>query len=213
MEKLEVVEGIGAALRDQNVSTDIISPSPLYLKPRSAYGPGLFGPWRYDPDGQENPDFVLNNDPFRDARILVAGENFGCGSSRQIAVWCLQDFGFRAVLAPSFADIFSENAFKSGLLVATLPEDDILSLQDELDGRRNGARMTIDLGQNCVTAPSGREIPFEIDSFRRNAYLNGLTELDMILDQQVEITRFQDRLREARPWVWPHDQTEGQLAR
>lgn len=208
MRKVRRVEGVGAALREVNVSTDIISPSPLYLETREAYGPGLFGPWRYDANGIENPHFVLNRQPFRQASILIAGHNFGCGSSRQIAVWCLQDFGMRCVLSSAFADIFSENAFKSGLLVVELSPGEIAAIQDEVEGEVNGAHMAVDLEANEVTTPSGRRIAFTIDPFRREAYLDGLSELDMILAREAEIARFQKQQRDAAPWIVPRENRE-----
>jgi 3-isopropylmalate/(R)-2-methylmalate dehydratase small subunit len=208
MQKIARIQGIAAPLMAENISTDIISPSELYLKPRKAYGPGLFGPWRYRDDGSENHDFVLVRERFRNASILVTGRNFGCGSSRQIAVWCLQDYGVRCVIAPSFGDIFSENAFKSGLLVVELPAAEVGAIAAELEAEDNPAELCVDLSENTVTTAAGRVIGFEIDAFRRAAYLEGLDEIDMILRQEAAIAGFQKRLFHDRPWVVPDESSD-----
>lgn len=202
MDKIALIDGIAAPLLVDNVSTDIISPSELYLKPRSAYAAGLLGPWRYNADGADNPEFVLNRPRFAGASILVAGSNFGCGSSRQLAVWCLQDSGFRCVIAPSLGDIFSENSFKSGLLVVELPLAEVEAIAAELETATTPS-MQVDLLNNRIVTPTGRVISFQIDPFRRKAYLEGLDELDMILREDKAIDAFQQRQRAVHAWVVP----------
>jgi 3-isopropylmalate/(R)-2-methylmalate dehydratase small subunit len=200
MKPISRLKGIAAVLPEDNVSTDIISPSELYLKPRSAYGPGLFSPWRYLPDGSENPDFPLNRPPHRGAAILIVGQNFGCGSSREIAVWALQDYGIECVIGPSFGEIFFENALKSGLVAVVLPEAEVAVLAAAV-GKARQPIVAVDLVARRITAPAGDEIAFDIDPFRRTVYLEGIEEFDVILREEKAIDAYQARMAAEHPWL------------
>jgi 3-isopropylmalate/(R)-2-methylmalate dehydratase small subunit len=200
MKAISRLEGIAAVLPEDNVSTDIISPSELYLKPRSAYGPGLFSPWRYLPDGSENPDFPLNRPPHRDATILMVGQNFGCGSSREIAVWALQDYGIECVIGPSFGEIFFENALKSGLVALVLPEAEVAMLAAAV-GKSHQPIVCVDLVACRIASPDGDDIGFDIDPFRRAVYLEGAEEFDMILREEAAIDAYQTQMAAEHPWL------------
>jgi 3-isopropylmalate/(R)-2-methylmalate dehydratase small subunit len=202
MKPIRKISGTAAALVADNVSTDIISPSELYLKPRSAYGPGLFAPWRYRADGSDNPDFVLNRPKHRGANVLVVGHNFGCGSSREIAVWCLQDYGIDCVIGPSFGDIFFDNALKSGLVAVLLDDASVAELARSVDEARVPA-VTVDIEAGRITAPDGRDFFFDMDPFRRALHLEGLEEYDMILRESAAIDAYQAAIRAERPWLLP----------
>src|SRR5487761_1852275 len=184
MEKFTTLSGIAAPLPMINIDTDKILPA-VYLKTikRTGLGKVLFEEVRFRPDGSENPDFVLNQPPYRNARILVAGDNFGCGSSREHAPWALLDFGIRAVIAPSFADIFYNNCFKNGLLPIALPADIVAQLMD--DARKgSNARLTIDLASQTITRPDGQTVHFEIDQFRKQCLLDGLDDIGLTLKKE-----------------------------
>ncbi len=201
MEKFTILEGIAAPLHRRDVNTDmVIRIERLVAEPRHRLGPFLFESLRYHPDGDENPEFVLNREGHRDARILIAGENFGCGSSREGAVWALAAFGIRCVIAPSFGDIFYNNCFQNGVLPIVLPADEVLSLVSEAE---TPARFRVDLESQRVHAPSGREIPFEIAPARREALLEGLDAIGITLKRRDAIDAYRDRDRRDRPWV--HD--------
>lgn len=202
MKKISQIEGTAACILAENISTDIISPSELYLKPRSAYGPGLFAPRRYLSDGSENSDFALNKPKHRDAKVLVCGPNFGCGSSREIAVWCLQDYGIECVIGASFAEIFFENALKSGLLAVTVSEAEVARIAGEVEHAANPI-CSVDLDACNIRLPSGASINFEIDPFRRTMHREGLEEIDLILKHETDITSFQRQSRQMRPWLLP----------
>ena len=200
MEKFTAVKGIAASFRQENIDTDAIIPA-TYLRSLNAdLGGGLFGRSRYGADGKESPDFVLNRPPFRDSRILVAGANFGCGSSREGAVWALLRFGIRCVIAPSFGDIFFENAFKNGLLPVILPEHEVRALLDYL-AATNDPTLSVDLKRCVVETPQGRSIPFAIPPARRTALLEGLDEIGQTLQHGAEIAAFQTADGVKRPWV------------
>ncbi|MEN0077323.1 MAG: 3-isopropylmalate dehydratase small subunit, partial [Paracraurococcus sp.] len=177
MQAFTTLTGIAAPLPKANVDTDQIIPA-RFLKSisRSGFGKNLFANFRYREDGSENPDFVLNQEPYRKAEILIAFENFGCGSSREHAPWALLDFGIRCVIAPDFADIFHNNSFKNGVLPVKLPREVCEQLME--DARMGGnARLTVDLEREVVVRPNGEEIPFKIDPLRRHLLLNGLDDI------------------------------------
>jgi 3-isopropylmalate/(R)-2-methylmalate dehydratase small subunit len=211
MEKFTVLDGLVAPIDRPNVDTDAIIPK-QFLKSikRSGFGPNLFDAWRYLDAGEPgmdntkrplNPDFVLNQPRYRGAQILLARENFGCGSSREHAPWALTDYGFRAIVAPSYADIFFNNSFKNGLLPVILPADVVERLFGEALAAP-GYRLTIDLAQQKVTTPSGASFGFEIDGFRKHNLLNGLDEIGLTLQHTDAIRAFEATHRAAQPWLF-----------
>ncbi len=201
MDKFTVLESVAAPLRIINIDTDMIIPK-QYLKTikRTGLGSALFSEQRYQDDGSENPDFVLNQGPYRQARIIVAGDNFGCGSSREHAPWALVDFGIRCVIAPSFADIFYNNCFKNGILPVVLPQEDVDKLLDDA-ARGANATITVDLENLRITGPDGGEIRFEIDPFRRHCLLNGLDEIGLSMEKADAIAAHEARRRAETPWL------------
>ena len=210
MEKFETFSGIVAAIDRANIDTDAIIPK-QYLKSikRSGFGVNLFDDWRYlDPgepgqnhaERRENTEFVLNRNPYRQAQILLARENFACGSSREHAVWALMDFGIRVVIAPSFADIFYNNAFKNGLLPIALAAGQVDTLFDEL-AASSEYRLSVDLERQLVVTPDGVEMGFEIDQFRKYCLLNGLDDIGLTMRHADEIRAFEARYHAAMPWL------------
>ena len=196
------VAGPAAPLMAENVDTDvIIRLERLATLAREELGRWAFEPWRYRPDGSENPDFVLNRKPWRGAPILLAGANFGCGSSREGAVWALAEFGIRAVIAPSFGPIFIGNCYQNGLLPVALPAETVRRLA-ELAQTEPGAPFTVDLERKVVVPPTGEAIPFEIDALRRQALLQGLDDVGLTMQRLDEIRAFQQADRVRRPWIW-----------
>jgi 3-isopropylmalate/(R)-2-methylmalate dehydratase small subunit len=191
MEPFVCLEGIAAALDRLNVDTDQIIPKQFLKRvERTGFGQFLFFDWRYRPDGSPNPEFELNQPAYQDATILVAGRNFGCGSSREHAPWALLDYGFRAIIAPSYADIFYNNCFKNGILPVTLPEETV----NEMLARAKaspGYRITVDLERCVVEDNQGLVAPFEIDAFRRHCLLNGLDDVGLTLQYVQDISRFE----------------------
>ncbi|GAB6079984.1 MAG: 3-isopropylmalate dehydratase small subunit [Hydrogenophilus thermoluteolus] len=211
MQPFTVHEGIVAPLDRANVDTDAIIPK-QFLKSvrRSGFGPYLFDEWRYLDRGEpgmdcsqrpKNPDFVLNQPRYAGATILLARENFGCGSSREHAPWALVDYGFRAIIAPSFADIFYNNSFKNGLLLITLPADTVDQLFAECVATP-GYRLKIDLAQQTVTKPDGSQLRFSIDPFRKECLLNGWDEIGLTLRHADEIRAFEAQYRERYPFYF-----------
>jgi 3-isopropylmalate/(R)-2-methylmalate dehydratase small subunit len=201
MEAFTTLTGIAAPLPKANVDTDQIIPA-RFLKSiaRTGFGKNLFSNFRYREDGSENPDFVLNQEPYRKAEVLVAFENFGCGSSREHAPWALLDFGIRCVIAPDFADIFHNNSFKNGLLPIRLSREICEKLMD--DARLGGnARLTVDLERCVVVRPNGEEIPFEVDPFRRHCLLNGLDDIGQTMQHTSAIDSYEEKQRAAQPWL------------
>ncbi len=193
--------GIAAPLPRANVDTDQIIPA-RFLKAisRTGFGANLFANFRRNEDGSENPDFVLNQEPFRRAEILIAFENFGCGSSREHAPWALLDFGIRCVIAPDFADIFHNNCFKNGILPVRLPREVCERLMD--DARMGGnARLTVDLARQVVVRPNGEEIAFEVDALRKHLLLNGLDDIGQTLQHGAAIDAFEARRAQSQPWL------------
>jgi 3-isopropylmalate/(R)-2-methylmalate dehydratase small subunit len=201
MQAFTTLTAIAAPLPLANVDTDKIIPA-RFLKTikRTGLGENLFDTLRYDGEGQERTDFVLNMEPYRRAEVLVAHENFGCGSSREHAPWALLDFGIRCVIAPSFADIFHGNCYKNGILPIQLPREVCDMLME--DARMGGnARITIDLPRQVVVRPNGEEIPFAIDAFRKHLMLNGLDDIGQTMQRAEGISAYEGRLRQDQPWM------------
>ncbi len=202
MQAFTKLTGIAAPLPKANVDTDQIIPA-RFLKSisRSGFGKNLFANFRYKEDGSENPDFVLNQEPYRKAEVLIAFENFGCGSSREHAPWALLDFGIRCVIAPDFADIFHNNCFKNGVLPVRLPREICEKLME--DAKMGGnARISVDLERQVVVRPNGEEIPFQIDPLRRHLMLNGLDDIGQTMQHAPAIDGFEARQRAAQPWLY-----------
>jgi 3-isopropylmalate/(R)-2-methylmalate dehydratase small subunit len=201
MDKFTTLTGVAAPLPRANVDTDQIIPK-NYLKTikRTGLKEGLFYEWRTTPDGQERPDFVLNKPAYRQARILVAGPNFGCGSSREHAPWALQDFGIRCVIASSFADIFYNNCFKNGLLPIVLPQSEVDKLMADAEKGAN-ATFTVDLAKQEIARPDGSTVRFDIDPFRKHCLLNGLDDIGLTLEKVSSIDAFEARRRSESPWL------------
>ena len=201
MDSFTTLTGVAAPLPMINVDTDKIIPK-QYLKTiaRSGLGKALFDELRYRPDGSENPDFVLNKPAYRSAKILVAGENFGCGSSREHAPWALMDFGIRCVIAPSFADIFYGNCFQNGVLPIKLPAETVALLMDDAQKGAN-ARLTIDLAKQTITRPDGSTVAFDIDPFRKHCLLNGLDDIGITLQKDGAIAAYEAKRRASEPWI------------
>ncbi|MGE0210149.1 MAG: 3-isopropylmalate dehydratase small subunit [Parvibaculaceae bacterium] len=201
MQKFDQMTGVAAPLPQINVDTDMIIPK-QYLKTiqRTGLGKALFAEMRYDDKGSENPDFVLNRPAYRKATILVAGDNFGCGSSREHAPWALLDFGIRCVIAPSFADIFYNNCFKNGILPITLPQEDVDKLMDDASRGAN-AVISIDLAKQEIRGPDGGMVKFDIDPFRKHCLLNGLDDIGLTLEKAPSIDAYETRRATERPWL------------
>jgi len=201
MDKFTTLTGIAAPMALINVDTDMIIPK-QFLKTiqRSGLGKNLFDEMRYDDNGAEIPDFVLNKPAYRAAQIIVAGDNFGCGSSREHAPWALLDFGIRCVIAPSFADIFYNNCFKNGILPIVLPQDQVDLLMNDAENGANST-LTVDLDSQTITRPDGSTVPFEVDAFRKHCLLNGLDDIGLTLEKAAAIESFETQAAQARPWV------------
>lgn len=210
MEKFTVHQGLVAPIDRENVDTDAIIPK-QFLKSirKTGFGPNLFDAWRYlDPGepGQDpasrkpNPDFVLNQPRYKGASVLLARKNFGCGSSREHAPWALQQYGFRALIAPSFADIFFNNCFKNGVLPIVLPESTVSRLFDEVHAFP-GYQLTVDLERQVVVKPQGEELPFDVQAFRKYCLLNGFDDIGLTLRQSDKIKEFEARRLAVKPWL------------
>jgi 3-isopropylmalate/(R)-2-methylmalate dehydratase small subunit len=201
MDKFTKLTGVAAPLPLINVDTDMIIPK-QFLKTirRSGLGKNLFDEMRYDQDGNEVEDFVLNKPAYRKATILVAGENFGCGSSREHAPWALLDFGIRCVIAPSFADIFYNNCFKNGILPIALPQEEVDKLMDDAERGAN-AVVSVDLEKQVITGPDGGSIGFEVDAFRKHCLLNGLDDIGLTMEKAEAIDAFEAKLATQAPWL------------
>jgi 3-isopropylmalate/(R)-2-methylmalate dehydratase small subunit len=202
MKKFTHLTGVAAPLNIINVDTDMVIPKQfLTTITRSGLGKGLFYEMRYDAKGKENPDFVLNKPQYRKAEILVAGENFGCGSSREHAPWALADFGIRCVIAPSFADIFNNNSAKNGILLVALPKDQVAKLMAEAEKGAN-AKITVDLETQSITSPDGEVFKFDIDPFKKHCLLNGLDDIGLTMQQKPKIEGFEEKQRASQPWLY-----------
>ena len=209
MKPFTVLDAKAAPLMQQNVNTDIIIPIHRRRDVAQAdLGPYAFEPWRYLPDGSENPEFFLNKPAYRGAEIVVADNNFACGSSREGAVWAMAGMGVRCVIAPSFGPIFFNNCFQNGVLPIQLPRAEVLAIAGELEaatrpGANSEPRLTVDLQDRTVTTPSGRKISFHVDAIRRDALLKGLNEVALTLTREAEITAHQAKARARTPWLYP----------
>jgi 3-isopropylmalate/(R)-2-methylmalate dehydratase small subunit len=201
MEKFNTMTGIAAPMPLVNIDTDMIIPK-QFLKTikRSGLGVNLFDEMRYDRQGNEIPDFVLNQDAYRQAEIIVAGENFGCGSSREHAPWAIKDFGIRCVIAPSFADIFYNNCFKNGILPIALPPETVDVLMKDAENGSN-ARLTVDLEAQTVTNSDGEVFSFEVDPFKKHCLMEGLDDIGLTMAKADSIDSFEAIASQARPWV------------
>ena len=202
MEKFTRLTGIAAPMDAINVDTDQIIPK-LHLRTikRTGLGKVLFDELRFHPDGTEKPEFILNRPPWREAEILVAGDNFGCGSSREHAPWALLDFGIRCIVSTSFADIFYNNCFKNGILPVTVPRDALDALMADASDRENPV-LTVDLEAQVITRPNGAVLGFTIDEFRRDCLLNGLDDIGLTMQKVDRIDAFEVRQREQQPWLY-----------
>ena len=202
MEKFTKLSGVAAPMPLVNIDTDMIIPK-QFLKTikRTGLGVNLFDEMRFDRDGNEIEDFVLNRRAYREARILVAGDNFGCGSSREHAPWALLDFGIRCVISTSFADIFYNNCFKNGILPIKLPKEQVDALMEDAE-RGSNARMTVDLEEQTITGSDGEVYGFEIDPFRKHCLLNGLDDIGLTVEAAAtSIDAYEAKAAERRPWL------------
>ncbi len=201
MEKFTTLTGIAAPLPMINIDTDMIIPK-QYLKTikRTGLGSGLFAELRYDEAGKPRSDFVLHKPPYRQAKILIAGDNFGCGSSREHAPWALLDFGFRCIIAPSFADIFYNNCFKNGILPIKLPQSEIDKLLDDASRGAN-ATITVDLENQEIRGPDGGVIHFDIDPFLKRCLMEGLDDIGLTMEKADAIAAFEGEAKMRRPWA------------
>ncbi len=201
MEKFDKLSGVAAPLPMVNIDTDMIIPK-QFLKTieRTGLGKHVFTEMRYNEDGSENPDFVLNQPAYRDAKIIVAGDNFGCGSSREHAPWAILDFGVRCVISTSFADIFYNNCFKNGILPIVVSPEDLENLMDDAQ-RGSNAIITIDLEAQEITGPDGGTVKFDIDPFRKHCLLNGLDDIGLTMEKSASIDRFEEERKSTQPWL------------
>ena len=201
MDKFETHTGIAAPMPLVNIDTDMIIPK-VFLKTikRSGLGVNLFDEMRFDRQGNEIPDFVLNKDAYREASIIVAGDNFGCGSSREHAPWALADFGIKVVISTSFADIFYNNCFKNGMLPIVLPKEAVDVLMQDAEKGSN-ARMIVNLEEQTVTSSDGEVFAFELDAFKKHCLINGLDDIGLTMEKATSIDRFEASASQARPWV------------
>jgi 3-isopropylmalate/(R)-2-methylmalate dehydratase small subunit len=201
MDKFTTLTAVAAPLDMINVDTDMIIPKD-YLKTikRTGLGKGLFAELRYLDDGSDNPDFVLNKTAYRQAQILVAGDNFGCGSSREHAPWALLDYGIRCVISTEFGDIFFNNAFKNGILPIKVSKDDLAKLMDDAE-RGSNATLTVDLEAQEIKGPDGGTVHFEVDSFKKHCLINGLDEVGLTMEKAGRIATYEQQLAAERPWV------------
>ena len=201
MDKFEKLSGIAAPMPLINIDTDMIIPK-VFLKTikRSGLGVNLFDEMRYDGEGKEIPDFVLNKPQYRDSEILVAGDNFGCGSSREHAPWAIKDFGIRCVISTSFADIFFNNCFKNGILPIVLPEEQRDALMKDAEKGSN-ARIEVDLEAQTVTSSDGEVFQFDVDPFKKHCLINGLDDISLSLEKESSIAAHEQKLSTSQPWI------------
>jgi len=201
MEKFNTLTGVAAPMDMINIDTDKIIPK-LHLRTikRTGLGKVLFEEMRYEPDGAEKPDFILNKEPYRDSKIIVAGDNFGCGSSREHAPWALLDFGIRCVISTSFADIFYNNCFKNGILPIRVTKEQLDALMADACDTEN-PELTVDLVNMEIKRPNGVTVPFELDSFRRECLLDGLDDIALTMQKREQIDSFEAQQNRAQPWL------------
>ncbi|MEZ7865541.1 MAG: 3-isopropylmalate dehydratase small subunit [Rhodospirillales bacterium] len=201
MQKFDKLTGVAAPMNMINVDTDMIIPK-NFLKTikRSGLGKNLFDEMRFDREGNEKPDFVLNKPAYREAKIIVAGDNFGCGSSREHAPWALLDFGIRCVISTSFADIFYNNCFKNGILPIKVTKEQLDDLMDDAERGAN-ATLSIDLESQTIQGPDGGEVKFEVDEFRKHLLLNGLDDIGLTLQKVDKVDSFEERQNASQPWL------------
>ncbi|SFO71421.1 3-isopropylmalate/(R)-2-methylmalate dehydratase small subunit [Cohaesibacter marisflavi] len=201
MEKFTTLTAVAAPMPLINIDTDMIIPK-QFLKTikRSGLGVDLFYEMRYNEDGSENTDFILNQDAYRNAEIIVAGDNFGCGSSREHAPWALKDFGIKCIISTSFADIFYNNSFKNGILPIVVSEEDHAKLMDDASRGAN-ATLTIDLENQVIKGPDGGEISFDLDPFKRKCLLEGLDDIGLTMEKIANVDKFETEMTKERPWV------------
>ncbi len=201
MEAFKTITAVAAPMPLINIDTDMIIPK-QYLKTikRTGLGTALFSEMRYLDDGADNPDFVLNKEAYKAAKIIVAGDNFGCGSSREHAPWALLDFGIKCVIAPSFADIFYNNCFKNGILPISLPQDQVDLLMADAENGSNST-LTVDLEKQEISRPDGSSIPFDIDPFRKHCLLNGLDDIGLTFEKVDSIDSYEQKIKQERTWL------------
>ena len=201
MEKFSKITGVAAPMPIRNIDTDMIIPK-QFLKTikREGLGKNLFDEMRFLDDGAENPDFVLNKDAYRNASIIVAGDNFGCGSSREHAPWALNDFGIKVIISTSFADIFYNNSFKNGMLPIKVDEATLAKLMDDAE-RGSNATLTIDLEAQTISGPDGGVVNFEIDPFRKHCLLEGLDDIGLTLQKLDKINSYEEKQKTIQPWM------------
>jgi len=202
MQAFTKLESVAALMDRSNVDTDQIIPKQFLKKvERTGFGVHLFHDWRYNADGSENPDFELNKDAFKGAAILVTGDNFGCGSSREHAPWAIADYGFKTIISTSYADIFYNNCFKNGILPITVSRQELDKLMQEITSNE-GVRFTIDLVEQQIVNGAGSTINFDIDSFRKENLLQGLDEIGLTLQHADRIDNFEEKQKQQLPWLW-----------
>ena len=201
MEKFEKLAGVAAPMPLVNIDTDMIIPK-VFLKTikRSGLGVNLFDEMRYDREGNEKPDFVLNKTQYREAKILVAGDNFGCGSSREHAPWAIADFGIKCVVSTSFADIFYNNCFKNGILPVVLPQDQVDILMKDAEKGANSI-IEVDLENQTIASSDGEVFSFEVDSFKKHCLLNGLDDIGLTMEKEERITAYESKAAQMFPWA------------
>ena len=201
MEKFEKLAGVAAPMPLVNIDTDMIIPK-VFLKTikRSGLGVNLFDEMRYDREGNEKPDFVLNKPQYRDAKILVAGDNFGCGSSREHAPWAIADFGIKCVISTSFADIFYNNCFKNGILPLVLPEDEVDTLMKDAEKGSNSI-IEVDLENQTIVSSDGEIFRFDVDPFKKHCLINGLDDIGLTMEKEKKIGTFEENQKVTQPWL------------
>ena len=201
MEKFEKLAGVAAPMPLVNIDTDMIIPK-VFLKTikRSGLGVNLFDEMRYDREGNEKPDFVLNKTQYREAKILVAGDNFGCGSSREHAPWAIADFGIKCVVSTSFADIFYNNCFKNGILPVVLPQDQVDILMKDAEKGANSI-IEVDLENQTIASSDGEVFSFEVDPFKKHCLLNGLDDIGLTMEKEDQITAYESKAPQMFPWA------------
>ncbi|MAH85277.1 MAG: 3-isopropylmalate dehydratase small subunit [Rhodospirillaceae bacterium TMED8] len=202
MEKFKTLTGVAAPMNKINVDTDMVIPK-QFLKTikRSGLGKNLFYEMRYDEDGSENPDFILNKTAYRNATILIAGDNFGCGSSREHAPWAILDFGIRCIISTSFADIFYNNCFKNGILPITVSKEHLDKLMNDAEHGSN-AKLSVDLQNQIVMRPDGGKITFNVDPFKRHCLMHGLDDIGLTMENKSKIENFENRKKILHPWLF-----------